>query len=283
MAPVKPTAVLMEVPGAVVMPWRNKVAAILSLFYGGEQTGSAWAAVVFGDVAPSGKLPVTFPATAKDTITPEMDLRVHYTEDLATGYRSRNASRAAYPFGHGLSYTTFHLNYPEVTEHPSCHGAAACLKLPVHNIGSYAGSEVAQAYVSFTQDADEPELVLRGFYKTRTLQPGEVEDAIFALRNRDVSTWVTGKGWMRWAFVRLHFGVSSKDIRHVVELFWRDPHTLTTLSYIDTQPAPKPVMVPGERAANKTEQVHNTSSQRQPFLWTRVLTVFLSTFMISWQ
>merc|ERR1712032_144219 len=188
-----------------------------------------------------------------------------------------SASRAAYPFGHGLSYTTFHLNFPEVIQHPSCQSEVVCLKLPVHNIGGYAGTEVAQVYVSFPQDADEPELLLRGFYKTRTLRPGEVEDAIFTLRSRDVSTWVTGKGWVFWAFVRLHFGVSSADIRHVVEFIWRDPQARATLSYIGNGPAPKPALVP--REVKKIEPLRGATSRRQPFLWTLALAAFLKFFV----
>ena len=102
-ARTKPVIVLMQIPGAVITPWRDleNVRAVSCLFLGGEQTGRAWAAVLFGDANPSGKLPVAMPATASDVIPPVLlPASVEYGEKLFTSYRS-SALRAAYPFGHG--------------------------------------------------------------------------------------------------------------------------------------------------------------------------------------
>merc|ERR1719464_2162313 len=101
--------VLLQVPGAVVMPWRNGVEGILTMFLGGQETGHAWADILFGDHGPSGRLPVMIPATEADTIPPSSGKKAVYSEGMATSYRNKDFV-AAFPFGHGLSYATFYLD-----------------------------------------------------------------------------------------------------------------------------------------------------------------------------
>ena len=104
--------------GAVLTPWRARgdaggagAQAVAAMFLGGQESGHAWAAVLVGDVSPSGKLPVTFPLREEDTIPPcEADHCV-YSEGLHVGWRGLHGKEVAYPFGHGLSYTTFALSW----------------------------------------------------------------------------------------------------------------------------------------------------------------------------
>ena len=96
--------VLTQVCGAILTPWRDDVAAALVLFLGGQQTGAAWGAVLFGDHSPTGKLPITLPSSEIETIAPSSEPTVPYTEGMATGYRNISHT-PAFPFGHGLSYT----------------------------------------------------------------------------------------------------------------------------------------------------------------------------------
>merc|ERR1712190_394932 len=102
----KPIVVLTQTAGAVTMPWLPQVDAVANLFVAGEQTGTAWASMLFGDVSPEGKLPIMMPATIEDTILPSQEEFYEYTEKLFTSYRNPRM-RAAFPFGHGLSYTSF--------------------------------------------------------------------------------------------------------------------------------------------------------------------------------
>mmetsp|Transcript_70862 Transcript_70862/g.219858 ORF Transcript_70862/g.219858 Transcript_70862/m.219858 type:complete len:709 (-) Transcript_70862:97-2223(-) len=207
------TVVLMQTPGAVLTPWREKVAAIANIFLAGEETASAWAAVLFGDAAPEGKLPIGLPASPADQIHPGFDQTVPYAEQLLTSYRSPSL-RMAFPFGHGLSYASFGYGEPAVE---SC-TSAGCVALDVTNTHSqYAGREVVQAYIEFAPEAQEPHLVLRSFYKTKLLQPGETERVLLKFEQRDVSVYRDGR-WAPQNKFRVHIGSSSADLRKVLEM-----------------------------------------------------------------
>jgi len=214
----KPTVVLLELPGPILMPWRHRPSAILSMFMGGEQTGNAWADILFGQ-SPSGKLPVAIPASEADTIEPSFGSTVAYSEGLATSYRSRTF-KFAWPFGHGLSYTHFVYHLPEVVEGESSlpFWARAKVKLSVVNHGAFSGREVVQAYVKFSKSAGMPPLVLRNFQKTSLLEPGEMQTVTFYFSNRDLSKYDGGNGWVIQDNVEVLIGASSEDIRHRVVL-----------------------------------------------------------------
>lgn len=210
-----PVVVLMEAPGPVMTPWREEVAAALILFHGGEMTGKAWASVLFGDTLPSGKLPVTMPASLDGLSRPLPD-DVVYSEGLLTSYRSPTV-RAAFSFGHGLTYTTFEYGTP-AAQVDGCE-AQACVSVPIRNTGSMAGREVVQAYVEFEPDTGQPRMVLKGFRKTALLAPGEEETVTFSFRSRDLSVY----DWPKQDFVMQHkmkllIGSSSVDIRKVVRV-----------------------------------------------------------------
>mmetsp|Transcript_20888 Transcript_20888/g.58978 ORF Transcript_20888/g.58978 Transcript_20888/m.58978 type:complete len:720 (+) Transcript_20888:75-2234(+) len=214
----KPTIVCMMTPGAVLTPWRAGATAIANLFLAGQETGNSWAAVLFGDEPPRGKLPILFPATSKDVIKPGSG-KVKYSEGLFTSYRS-DAIQAAFPFGHGLSYTALGFSPAEALPGGSeaCPGVA-CVLTNITNVGRRDGSEVAQAYIEFAESAEAPAKVLRGFQKTRVLKPGEMETVIFAFTERDLSIYDTGvQGWVPQRKATVHIGSSSESIRHSIDL-----------------------------------------------------------------
>jgi len=211
------TVVLMQTPGAVVTPWRERVDSIANLFLGGEETANAWAAMLFGDHTPSGKLPVTFPESMIDVVRPGLGWNVNYSEGLLTAYRSPTV-RAAFPFGHGLSYANF--EYTDAKAKPKCPWSA-CAIVTITNPKSsrYPGREVVQAYVHFGNQPREPNLMLRGFHKTGVLKPGQTEKVFFRLDPRDLSVYKPEiGGWVEQRNVTLHIGSSSADIRAVVPL-----------------------------------------------------------------
>lgn len=214
----KKTVVLMQTPGAVLTPWRDhpNVSAIMNLFLAGEETGTAWAQVLFGDLSPAGKLPIMFPANVSDTIRPSATSPIVYKEGLFTSYRNP-AFIAAFPFGHGLSYTQFQYGAPALKTAHECH-ASICFGLDITNVGGVRGSEVMQVYLEFlSAGALTPRRLLRAYRKV-VLEPGKTESIAFELSLRDMSVYQPGAGWVKQVDARAHIGSSSADIRHVLDL-----------------------------------------------------------------
>merc|ERR1712166_1609845 len=180
----KPVVVLMQIPGVVLTPWRDSVAAIAAMFLGGQATGEAWARVLFGDVAPSGRLPVQFPASESDTISVVGGGDATYSEGMKTSYRNKDIV-PAFAFGHGLTYTTF-LYGDAVT---SACGDNLCLTMSVTNNGLVEASDVPQLYLEFPAEAQHPAPLLKGFVKTEKISPGKSTQAVFELTDRDLSYW----------------------------------------------------------------------------------------------
>jgi len=209
--------VLMQLPGAVVMPWRDSVTSIMAMFLGGQATGSAWADVLFGDHAPSGRLPIMLPATEEDAIPPGQGRDVVYEEGLKTSYRNP-AFTAAFPFGHGLTYTTFEYLPLSVVD-CGFSGGELCIRAPVRNSGGRAARTVAQLYLKFPPVAGHPAPFLKGFRRTAVLLPGATEDVTFRLSGRDVSYYDEAVGgWLRAATATASVGESSEDIRQRLAL-----------------------------------------------------------------
>lgn len=216
-AATKPTVVLMQTPGAVIMPWLDRVNAVANLFLAGEQTGTAWASLLFGDASPEGKLPLQFPKTVRDTIPNDPLKMFEYTEGLFTSYRNPQV-QVAFPFGHGLSFTTFTYGEPSIVKNGCL--AEICVGMAVTNSGMRSGREVAQAYMEFEAAEETPRRILRGFVKTRLLQPGDTEKLLFKFTARDLSIYsVALQGWEVQTKAKVHFGASSADIRHELLLF----------------------------------------------------------------
>jgi beta-glucosidase len=217
------TIVVIKSGSAVLMPWASQVPAILEAWYPGEEDGDAVADVVFGAVNPSGKLPMTFPAALADlpANTPSQYpsktgtalVQANYSEGLLMGYRSYDARNVAplFPFGFGLSYTTFTYANLKVTPDPS---GSATVEFDVTNSGGRAGAEVAQVYVAMPAAATEPPHLLKGFQKL-SLSAGQTGHAAIALDARAFQHWdVTTSAWTTTpGSYGILVGSSSRDIR----------------------------------------------------------------------
>ncbi len=161
------TVVVLNTGGAVLMPWIDSVAAVLEAWYPGQEDGTATAAVLEGRVDPSGHLPVTFPAVSNPSPVgtpaqfPGVDGTVNYSEGLEIGYRwyQDHGVTPLFPFGYGLSYTSFSLS--NATVHTQRHEAV--VELTVTNPGRRVGTAVIQAYVRYPDGAGEPPEQLRAF------------------------------------------------------------------------------------------------------------------------
>ncbi|CAI7600629.1 unnamed protein product [Penicillium glandicola] len=145
------TAIVIQSGTPVEMPWIDKAKAVVQAWYGGNETGNGIADIIFGDVNPSGKLPLTFPRCLKDNPTyinyRSEGGRVLYGEDVYVGYRyyDRLDMDTLFPFGHGLSYTTFELSNLDLVRDS---GDLLQVKCQLQNTGSRAGAEVIQVYVA---------------------------------------------------------------------------------------------------------------------------------------
>jgi beta-glucosidase len=165
--------------GPVVMPWLPDVSAVIHTWFPGEQFAPALADVLIGRAEPGGRLPITFPT--HESVTPVQDPGQYpgvkgvatYSEELLVGYRWYQdlSIKPAFPFGHGLGYTSFEFDdlRTEVTM------AGIGLTFGVRNVGPRPGKAVPQVYVTFPPDAGEPPVQLKAFDAVR-LEPGEVRD-----------------------------------------------------------------------------------------------------------
>lgn len=160
------TIVVMENGGAQVMPWLASVAAVLEAWYPGQAGGPAIANLLFGVVNPSGKLPITFPASVTDLPRPVIatppdsttPFNVDYTIDgYNVGYKWYDAKGIvpAFPFGFGLSYTTFSVINPQLTATTSGNNVGFQVTFDLNNTGSFAGAEVAQVYLLLPASTNE--------------------------------------------------------------------------------------------------------------------------------
>jgi beta-glucosidase len=226
------TIVVLATGSAVTMPWNAQVPALLQAWYGGTRGGAALARVLFGDVDPSGRLPVSFPKADADlpTYAPEQFPGVNqvqrFSEGLRIGYRHFNAAgapRAEYPFGFGLSYTRFAysgLVLNRAAFNAGTAGADGTLKgqrgvtatFTVTNVGRRVGAVVPQLYIEFPRAAGEPAPLLKGYDKVE-LRPGESKRVSIALDQHAFSVYDASAS--KWAVVpgtyRLAIGDSSVD------------------------------------------------------------------------
>jgi beta-glucosidase len=205
------TIVVLKTGTAVLMPWVDKVPAILEAWYPGEEDGNAVAAVLFGDVNPSGKLPLTFPKELADlpANTPEqypgVDGEVHYSEGIFVGYRHYDAKQIAplFPFGYGLSYTTFSYTNLTITTHNKPADVAYIgnqykffskpvvdVEFDVSNTGDRAGKEIVQLYLELPSAPNVPQPLrqLKHFAKV-PLQPGQTAHVRFELDGQSLACW----------------------------------------------------------------------------------------------
>ena len=212
------TVVVINAGAPVVMPWLNQVAGVVDAWYPGQTSGTALASVLFGTVDPSGHLPVTFPASlsqvpaAAPSRFPGVDGKVHYSEGLDVGYRwyDAKAIQPLFPFGFGLSYTTFAYSGLQVTPARTDGVSTVQVSATVTNTGSRAGSDVAQLYLGDPAGAGEPPRQLVGFQRI-TLAPGQSSQLTFSVTPRDTWWWdQAAGGWSQTAGTyKVYVGDSS--------------------------------------------------------------------------
>jgi len=197
------TIVVLKSGGPVLMPWVDQAPALVEAWYPGEEDGNVLAAVLFGQVNPSGKLPITFPK--KETDTPTQSLAqypgvfgvVHYSEGVFVGYRWYDARQIEplFPFGFGLSYSTFAFKDFKVSS-PATDNCVT-VQFTVTNTGKRAGAEVAQVYVGLPSlpNVPQPPRQLKGFQRV-ALAAGQSAPVTLQLDARAFSYWdEAGHGW----------------------------------------------------------------------------------------
>ena len=214
------TVVVLVGGGPVDMTvWSNKAKAIVQAWYAGMEGGNALAQVLFGQINPSGKLPMTFPKKLEDSPAhklgeyPGVNLVEHYNEGVFVGYRYFDTYKVEpqFCFGHGLSYTTFAYENLKVTPGKN----SASVKLTVKNTGKMAGAEVVQIYVGDpSASVPRPEKELKAFSKI-FLTPGESKEVELQLPESSFQFFDEAKGKFvlePGTFI-IMAGSSSRDIR----------------------------------------------------------------------
>jgi beta-glucosidase len=215
------TVVVVNAGSPVEMPWRDDVAAVLLTWFGGQEYGNALADVLTGAQEPGGRLPTTWPATMADVpvldVTPT-DGKVSYDEGVHIGYRAwlRAGTAPAYPFGHGLGYTTWAID--GVTATPTVReGDAVIVTATVANTGDRAGKHVVQVYASRAGSAvDRPVRWLVGFAPVR-LAAGESTEVSIEVPARAFAHWDGSWQYEPGTFT-LHVGASVTDVAGTASL-----------------------------------------------------------------
>jgi len=225
--------VVVNVSGnAVAMPWIKEVPAVLQAWFLGSETGNAIAAVLMGDVNPSGKLPFTFPARLEDVPAHQLGeypgsekvgdiVNEKYNESIFVGYRWADKQKKAkplFPFGHGLSYTTFEYGKPVADKKTMTADDTITFTVTVKNTGDREGQEVVQLYISDKKSSlPRPVKELKGFRKVK-LAPGEEQKVSFTVAKDALSffddakhEWIAEPGKFEAVIA-----ASAADIRGVV-------------------------------------------------------------------
>ena len=215
--------------------WRDRVDAILCAWQPGEEGGNSVADVLTGKANPSGKLTMTWPVAATDhpstkNFPKDYDMYTYkemlgwgspiqgedftnHEEDIYVGYRYFDTFQkpVAYPFGYGLSYTTFAFSKPVA----KANGSTVTVSVTVKNTGSVSGQEVAQVYVTAPRkQLQKPVHELKAFAKTRELKPGESQTLTMQIATRDLASFDdTNSQWLAEAgSYTFHIGSSSRDL-----------------------------------------------------------------------
>jgi len=225
------TIVVLETGTAVVMPWIDKVSGVLEAWYAGSKGADAVANILFGDVNPSAKLPMTFPRSVEDLPHPKLlgptpeqmsdaavmksgeakpTFEVHYDEGLKVGYKWYDAENkpVLFPFGFGLSYTTY--AYSDLAVTPAKNPT---VKFSVKNTGSRPGTEIAEIYAALPADAGEPPKRLVGWSRVQ-LNPGESKEVSVSIDAKYLSIYDEASA--AWKLVPGDYsfmaGSSSRDL-----------------------------------------------------------------------
>ena len=223
------TVVVLQNGAPVVLPFVEKVPAVLEAYLGGQAGASAVAKVLSGEVNPSGKLAETFPANLEDVPSqpyfPGTTKQVQYREAIWVGYRyfDTTNTKTLFPFGHGLSYTNFtyyHLTLLSGDKSPFDESASIKLQITITNTGNRAGAEVVQCYVGQKSPSQpRPAKELKAFEKV-FLEPGESKEVVFELDYRAFAYWHNNKAtWVAESGeYQIHIGASVADIRDTANI-----------------------------------------------------------------
>ncbi|MDR2065705.1 MAG: glycoside hydrolase family 3 C-terminal domain-containing protein [Prevotellaceae bacterium] len=221
------TAVIIISGNAVAMPWINRTPAIIEAWYNGTEAGNAIAAVLFGDVNPSGKLPFTFPVRLQDNGAhaageyPGDGENEIYKDDIFVGYRwlDKENIRPLFAFGHGLSYTTFNYGKATADKNKITANERINISIPVKNTGTREGAEVVQLYISDKKSSlPRPVKELKAFQKI-FLKAGEQQTLTFTIDKNALiyyddikKAWIAEPGeFEAW------IGSSSADIKEKIK------------------------------------------------------------------
>ncbi|HEX6485031.1 MAG TPA: glycoside hydrolase family 3 C-terminal domain-containing protein [Ktedonobacteraceae bacterium] len=215
------TIVVLNTGSPITMPWLDKVAAVVQAWYPGQECGNAIADVLFGDTTPSGKLPQTFPVRVEDNPSypnsPGENGKVYYGEGLFVGYRYYDEKKIAplFPFGFGLSYTTFDYGPLSLSAQGISPDDTLQVSVDVTNSGQRAGKEVVQLYIrDVVASLRRPDKELKAFAKVH-LEPGECKTVTLTVARDALAyyddlahAWVAEAGEFE-----VLVGSSSQDIR----------------------------------------------------------------------
>lgn len=238
LAQIQPRIIVVTFGGnPYAMPWINEVPALVHCWYLGSEAGTALTNVLTGKVSPSGKLPVTFAQKLEDYpfarfgkeawpgitgVKAEPNSageipksQVYYKEDVFVGYRGfeKYKTKPLFPFGFGLSYTTFAYDGIKASRE----GSSIFVNITVRNTGNMTGKETVQVYVSAPKNKqiEKPAKELKAFAKTRQLKPGEAQDLRIEIDIDDLASW--NEGSHEWqtdsGTYTILLGASSSDIR----------------------------------------------------------------------
>ena len=219
------TIVVLETGNPASMPWRDKVKGIVQAWFPGQAGGRAIAEILTGKVNPSGRLPLTFPADLAQTPRPELSglgtpwgtpVTIRYDEGAEVGYRwyARKKHKPLFPFGYGLSYTTF-----DYTDFRVSGGETITATLTVTNTGKVAGADVPQVYL--TEAPDGARLRLLGFERVE-LKPGESKTVTLQADPRLLARFDGPNGLGQWRIAegtyRVALGKSAGDVARTAEV-----------------------------------------------------------------
>ena len=226
---------------AVEMPWINDVKGLVEAYLGGQAVGQAEANILFGNVNPSGKLAETLPIKLEDNPSylnfGDGD-KVEYKEGIFVGYRYYDKKKmdVAFPFGHGLSYTTFEYSNVKTDKDTLTEGGTLQVSVDVTNTGDKFGKEIVQLYVADKTEAiRRPEKELKGFEKV-ALNPGETKTVTFTLDKRsfawystDIHDWYAASGEYD-----ILIAASSRDVRLTKTIQWESTQVLPLHLHLNT-------------------------------------------------
>lgn len=211
----KKTVVVVNSNSAVLMPWIDEVDAVMEIWYPGQQVGLALERLLFGDISPSGKLPLTFPKSLNDAIQINTNIEVPFDEGLFVGYKAYDKSgiEPLFHFGHGLTYSNFSLGEMSVN-FAGNDSTSVVVSSTLSNVGDVDAQQVVQLYVGYPEAAEEPPKLLRAFEKVE-LAAGASTVVTLTVKEDDLKIWnVKTEDWtLISGLYEFMLGFSAGDIR----------------------------------------------------------------------